>query len=139
MSDGNQLGIISGQGCASRRFADALLRSCGIAQVSLRIADPTRGDTGSQLGLEPPPSEDIQISPAVVTSLPPSPGGTRRMQVAMSATAVEALANKYQVTDVPTWLLTAQGVVQHDQLWHIDSVTVDHFGTDCLYHLTATE
>jgi hypothetical protein len=139
MSDGNQLGMIAGRGFAARRVADALLRSCGIAQVTLRIADPTTGDTVSQLGLEPPPSGDVQISPAVVTSLPPSPDGSRRMQVALSATAVEALAKKYQVTDVLTWLLTAQGVVQHDQLWHIDSVTVDHFGSDCLYHLTATE
>jgi hypothetical protein len=139
MSDGDQLGMIAGRGCASRRFADALLRSCGIAQVSLRIADAATGDTSSQLGLEPPPSEDIQISPAVVTSLPPGPDGSRRVQVVLSATAVESLAKKYHITDVPTWLLTAQGVVQHDQLWHIDSVTVDHFGSDCLYHLTATE
>ena len=37
---------------------------CGNAQVTLRIANPSSGDTNSQIGLEAPIVRDMQISPA---------------------------------------------------------------------------
>jgi len=44
------------------------------------------------------------------------------------------------VEDIATWLLTAQGVVQHGQLMHIETVIVDRFfGSDCFYRITASE
>ena len=134
-----QLGMIPGRSCAVQRFADALLR-LGATQITLRISDPSSGDTGSQLGLEPPPAEDIQISPAMVKALPPTDDGRRRFQASISATALRAITKNYGVEDIATWLLVAQGVLLHDRLWRIESVAVDQVGgSTCLYHLTATE
>jgi hypothetical protein len=104
------------------------------------VADPSTGDTSSQLGLEPPPAEDLQIAPSVVTSLPPAEDGSKRIEVMLSATALDPIAKAHQVDDIATWLLTAEGVLYHDQLMHIDTVIVDRFfGSDCFYRITATE
>lgn len=135
-----QLGMIPGRGGAARRLASAFLQSLGATQVTLRVADPSTGDTGSQIGLEPPPSEDLQISPSVVSSLPPAQDGSRRFEIMLSAIALAPIAKSHQVDDVATWLLTAEGVLHHDRLMHIDSVIVDRFfGSDCFYRITATE
>jgi len=133
-------GTSPGRGCAARRLADALLQSYGATQVTIRVPDPSTGDTGSQLGLEPPPSEDLQIAPCVVTSLPPSEDGSPRFEFMLSVTALAPIAKDHGVTDVATWLLTAEGVLHHDQLMHIDHVIVDRFfGSDCFYRIQATE
>lgn len=135
-----QLGMIPGQGCAIARFADALLRSVGGAQVTLRLSDPATGDTGSQLGLEAPTAEDMQVSPAVIKALAPEVDGKRRIEVVLSATSLRAIAKDYGVEDVAAWLLSMQGVLQYGGVMRIASVTVDEFhGKECLYHLTATE
>jgi hypothetical protein len=136
----DQLGRILGRGSATRRLADALLRSLGTTQITLRIADPSSGDTGSQLGLEPAHSEDIQISPALIRALPAAAGGERNFEVMLSASALKVIAGKYGVEDVVSWLRAAQGVLFHGQLLHIDSANADkYFGSDCLYRLTVTE
>ncbi len=136
----DQLGIISGQGCAVVRFATALLRSLGGIQVTLRLSAPSTGDTSSQLGLEPPTAEDIPISPAIVKPLAPEPDGRRRIEVVLSATALRVIAKNCGVEDISAWLLSMQGVLHHGAVLRIATVTVDQFhGVDCLYHLTATE
>lgn len=94
-----------------RRAADAMVRALGGAQITLRIADASAGDTNSQLGLTPPTSEDVQISPALVRTIAPSANGSKRIEVTLSAKAVKPLADQYGVDDVPTWLLTAEGVL----------------------------
>ena len=135
-----QLGMIPGRHCAARRLANALLQALGGQQVTIRVTDASTGDTGSQLGLEPPPAEDLQISPAVVSALPPAADGGKRVEVMLSATAIAPIAKAHQVEDIATWLLTAQGVVQHGQLMRIDTVIVDRFfGSDCFYRITASE
>ena len=135
-----QLGTISGRSYAARRLANAFLQSWGAAQVTIRVPDPSTGDTNSQLGLEPPPAEDLQISPSLVISLPPAADGSKRIEVMLSALALAPVAKAHQVDDIATWLLTAEGVLHHDQLMHIDSVAVDRFfGSDCFYRITATE
>jgi hypothetical protein len=137
---GTELGTTPGRGGAARRLANALLQSYGATQVTIRVADPSTGDTSSQLGLEPPPAEDLQIAPSVVTSLPPAEDGSKRIEVMLSATALDPIAKAHQVDDIATWLLTAEGVLYHDQLMHIDTVIVDRFfGSDCFYRITATE
>jgi hypothetical protein len=129
-----------GRGHAVRRLANAFLQSYGAAQVTLRVSDPSTGDTGSQLGLEPPPSEDLQVAPCFVSSLPPSPDGRPRFEIMLSATALAPIAKSHNVDDIATWLLTAEGVLHHDQLLHIDTVIVDRFfGSDCFYRIQATE
>jgi len=135
-----QLGLIPGRGCAARRFADGLLRSLGDSAITIRIPNPSTGDTGSQLGLEAPTASDLQIYPAVVKPLSPAQDGRRRLEAVVSATSLKAVAKTYQVQDIVAWLESAQGILHRDQLMRIDTVTVDRFlGADCLYHLTATE
>jgi hypothetical protein len=135
-----QLGVIRGQACACNRFADAMVRMLGGAQVTLRIADPSSGDNRSQLGLEPPPFEDLQIFPAVLTGLDPAADGSKRIQVTLPASAIDPFAKSHNVVDIASWLLSAQGVLHHDQLMRIDSVVADHaLGSVCLYRITARE
>jgi hypothetical protein len=75
-----------------------------------------------------------------VSSLPPAEDGSRRFEVMLSATALAPIAKDHGVTDIAAWLLTAEGVLHHDQLMHIDSVIVDRFfGSDCFYRINATE
>jgi len=139
MSNDNPAAI-PGHACAIRRFVDALLRSGGDTQVTLRISDPATGDTGSQLGLEAPTAEDLQLSPALVTALEPSADGKRRIEAVIGANALNVIAKQYGIQDIAAWLRTAQGIVYYGQLMRIGTVTVDKFlGADCLYHLTATE
>jgi len=136
----NQLGMIGGHASAATRLADALLRSFGNSQITLRLADPSSGDTQSQLGLEAPPGEDLQISPAVVKPLAPTADGKRRIEVVIGASSLKAIAKDYGVEDIVPWLLSFEGVLQGDQLMRIVAVTADRFlGADCLYRLTATE
>ena len=131
---------IPGHGCAIRRFADALLRFGGGAQITIRISDPSNGDTSSQLGLEVLTAEDLQLSPALVTALEPTADGKRRIAVLLGANSLLPLAKQYGVQDIAAWLRTAQGILYYDHLMRIDSVAVDQcIGADCLYHLTATE
>ncbi len=136
----DQLGLIPGRARAAKRLGDALLRSYGNTQVTLRLANPSSGDTSSQLGLEAPPAQDLQISPAAVKALEPMPDGKRRIEVILSITSLQPIAKVYQVEDITAWLRTFEGVVWGDDLMRIATVTVDKFlGADCLFHLTATE
>jgi hypothetical protein len=138
MSDGSE--FIPGRACAARRFADALLRSGGDTQVTVRISNPSTGDTNSQLGLEAPSAADLQISPALVKALEPTENGKRRIEAVVSAASLNTIAKNYGVEDLAAWLLLSQGVLYYGNLMRIDAVTVDRFlGHDCLYHLTATE
>jgi hypothetical protein len=136
----DQLGSIPGQGCAVARFAEALLQSMGGTQVTLRLANPSSGDTGSQLGQEAPSMADLQISPGAIKVLEPSSDGARRIEAIVSACSLRHIAKEYGVDDVPTWLMGMEGVLYRGALMRIESVTADSFyDQDCLYHLTATE
>jgi hypothetical protein len=139
MSDSNQPAT-PGQACAGRRLAESLLRFCGNTEVTLRISDPSSGDTRSQIGLEAPPAEDLHISPALIQALPPTDDGKRRIEAVIGATSFKAIAKQYGIEDISAWLLAAQGVLCYGTLMRIDSIVVDKVcGADCLYHLTATE
>ena len=123
-----------------RRAADAMLRALGATQMTLRVANPSSGDTGSQLGLEPPAAEDVQIAPALIEMLAPQTNGKRRFEIVVSAKALQPAAESYGVVDVPAWLLQAQGIVHHDRLLRVDSVNISRFaGQDYLYHIIVTE
>ena len=134
------LGTIHSRGLGVRRAADAMVRALGGAQITLRIADASTGDTNSQLGLTPPMSEDLQISPAVVRTIAPAANGSKRIEVTLSAKAVKPIADEHGVDNIPTWLLTAEGILFRGKLMHIDTVISDPLGgMDYLCHITATE
>lgn len=131
---------IHGRTLGVRRTADAMARALGGTQVTLRFAGPSSGDTSSQLGLAPPVSQDLQIYPALVRTITPSPNGSRRIEVTLSAKAIQSIADDQGVSDIPTWLLTAEGIVFRSKLLRIDMVISDHLGgIDYLYRITATE
>lgn len=125
---------------ALARAADALLRTLGGVRVTLRISDPSAGDTNSQLGITTPTSEDVPISPAAVQSVKPAADGTRNWEILFSARGLRAAAEPYGVTDLASWLLTSQGVVYRGKLLSIKSVVSESFadGEYC-YLAIATE
>ncbi len=141
MSDNDgQAGGMMGRGCAANRMADAMLRTAGGSQVTLRVANPASGDTSSQIGLEAPAAADVEIGPAEVRDLRPDADGKRRIEVTVGANALRPVVKQCGILDVAAWLLASEGVVHRGQLMAIETVVVDRFvGTDCLYHLTATE
>ncbi|MGO9519558.1 MAG: hypothetical protein ACLPND_21180 [Candidatus Korobacteraceae bacterium] len=134
------INLIPNRRHALDRTADACLRAMGGGRITLRIPDPSAGDTNSQLGITPPTAEDIQIAPAVVQPMPAAPDGTRRWQVMFSARALRAAAEPYGVTDIANWLLTSQGVFYRGRLLPIRSVISNSFADgDYLYLVVATE
>lgn len=131
---------IDGQQYLGQRLAASTLRSLGATQVSLRIAEPSTGDTNSQLGLTTPTVEDVPLSPAVVLTVSAAHEPAVRYEVRFSCDSVQQVAKMYNVTDVADWLLTAVGLVNGDKVLHIDSVLVDQYaGADCLYRVFASE
>jgi hypothetical protein len=132
--------FIPGRRQVTRRTADAMLRVLGGEQITVRLADPSAGDTNSQLGITPPTSSDIQIAPAVVQVAPPATDGAQRVQVLLSAKAVQPIAESYGVTNIPDWLMHSQGLLYRGQLLPITTVVINQFaGGEYLYLLTATE
>ena len=140
MSNETPLGFTPGRPQAGKRLVDGLVRFLGGGQITVRIADPSSGSTSSQLGLEPSPAEDLQISPAVVQGLAPAADGARRIEVLLSATTIKPIARDHGIEDIVAWLRGAEGLLYRDHSMHIDAVTVDKvLGEDCLYHIVATE
>ncbi len=132
--------MIPGRHHAARRAAEAFLRALGAEQITLRIADPSAGDTNSQLGITPPTASDIQIAPAAVREVTPAADGTRCVEVMVGARGLQPVADSYGVTDIASWLLNSQGLVFRGQLLPIKSVTSSRFaGGEYLYLLVATE
>ena len=132
--------LIPGRQFALGRAADAFLRALGGTRVTLRIADPSTGDTGSQLGITSPTTEDIVIAPAKLQSMPPQPDGKVRWQVMMSARALHAAAEPYGVTDISAWLTGSQGIVRRGRLMPITSVLSESFADgEYMYLAIATE
>lgn len=131
---------IPGQQYLAQRAADSMLRVLGPTQVSLRIAEPSPGDTKNQLGIATPTVEDIPLSPAVVRMVSALHEPKSRYEVLLSAGSLRQAIAMYQVADAATWLLTSVGLVHGDALLHVDTVKVDHYaGSECLYHLYVSE
>lgn len=133
------VGMIRGRRQATRRTADAMLRVLGGEHITLRLADPSAGDTNSQLGITPPTASDIEIAPAVVQA-EAAASGAQRVQVLVGNKTLQPIADSYGVTDIPTWLMSTQGLVYRGKLFPIMTVLSQEFaGGDYLYLLTATE
>ena len=135
-----QMGGIAGRCFASRRFADAIVRSFGASEITIRVLRSVLRRhrqpawPGSSAGRGP---ADF---PGLLRTLPPAADGSKRIEAMISSTTLAPIAKSHNVTDIGTWLLTAQGLVHNDQLMHIDTVVADRaLGSICLYRITATE
>ena len=134
------LGPIAGRERVAQRAADAMLRSLGATQITVRMAQPMADSTAGELGLTCGGFEDILLYPVVVRSTAMAANETVKVEVLISATAALAAATTRGVDDVATWLLEGHGVLYRNRVLHIDSVIVDHFaGSEYLYHILASE
>lgn len=131
---------IDGQQYLAQRMADSLVGSLGATQVSLRIAEPSAGDTNSQLGITTPTVENVPLSPAVVLAVAAPHEPRARYEVRLSSSSIQQAVSMYNVSDVGDWLLTAVALVYGDKVLHIDSVLVDQYaGSDYLYRVFTSE
>jgi hypothetical protein len=88
---------IDGQQCLAQRTADCMMRSLGATQVSLRIAEPSTGDTNAQLGITTPTVEDMPLSPAVVLTVSAPHEPRVRYEVGLSSSSVQQAVSMYRV------------------------------------------
>ena len=133
-------GPIAGREQAAQRAAEAMLRSLGATQITLRVAVSALDSTSNQLGITCGGFEDVPLYPVVVRSTAVAANETAKVEVLVSATAALTEATARGIGDVATWLLEAHGLLYRDKLLHIDSVVVDHFaGSEYLYHILASE
>lgn len=131
---------VAGRQYLTQRAADSMLRCLGATQISLRIAEPSEGDTKAQLGMTTPAVEDVPLSPAVVRTTSAEHEPRRRYEILLSVRALQQAVERYQITDVATWLLTAAALVYGESLLHIQTVMVDHYaGSEYLYRIFASE
>lgn len=131
---------IDGQQYVAQRAATCMMRALGATQVSLRIAEPSAGDTNAQLGITSPTVADIPLSPVVVLTASAPHEPRVRYEVRLSASSVQQAVSLYQVENVADWLITAVALVYGDKTLHIDSVLVDQYaGADCVYRVFASE
>jgi len=127
------------RGHSMTRAAEAFLRSLGGGAILLRL--PVGVQPGSaDLGLASPLIEDVVLEPAVVRALPPGqdPGQTR-VEVLLSAVAVQAQVELRGYESADALFAAAIGLVLAGKLFRIASVTSDTFaGAAYLYRVTAT-
>ena len=134
------LGPIGGHERVAQRAAEAMLRSLGATQVTLRVAQPPVDSLSDELGMICRGFEDVTLYPVVVRSTAKSSNETVKLEALVSATAAQAAATAHGIEDVATWLLEAHGLLYRDKMLHVDSVVVDHFaGSEYLYHILASE
>ena len=137
---GAPVGLIEGRAQVAQRAAEAMLRSLGATQITIRTALPATDSTSNQLGMSCGGFEDVSLSPVVVRSTAIAANESMKVEVLVSATAALAAATARGIEDVALWLLEAGGLLYRDKLLHIDSVIVDHFaGSEYLYHILASE
>jgi hypothetical protein len=131
---------IDGRQYLAQRAASSMVRSLGPTLVSLRIAEPSKGDLGNQLGITNPTVEDVPLSPALVRGVSAAHEPAPKYEVVLSVASLQQAIENYKVTDVVSWLLTSVAMVYGDKLLHVDSVNVErHAGSEYLYRVSATQ
>jgi hypothetical protein len=129
-------------GQALVRAANAMLRTLGGTEVSLRLPGVPPGDaTSVQLGLSAIPVEDVPVSPVVILPLPADVrSGALRYELLMSASAVDALAEARGLDSAATLFNSSLGIVHGSSLLHISGLAVEVFGgIVTVYRVTAGE
>ena len=131
---------IDGRQYVARRAAQAMLRSNGATEVSLRITEPNGGTTADQLGITLPSVEDVPLSPAVVRPVSGPNESKQRYEVLIGYESLEQAIGNYGIDDVATWLLTSVALIYGKRMLHVDTVIVDHYaGAEFLYRVLASE
>jgi hypothetical protein len=138
---GTQNPLQVARGFAAVRAAEALLRTLGGCTIYVRIARAvvTSGD-GSQLGLQPVATDDVELSPAVTRALPRKADSQRRMEITISAASLSRAKDIEDADSAQQFFNAALGIVYAEKLWRIESLLVDDFaGTPYLYRVIVRE
>ncbi len=131
---------IDGRQRVAERAGNCLVRTLGGTQVSLRIAEPSSGDTNNQLGITTPTVEDVPLSPVLVRGVSATHDPNSRYEIILSRSSLCEAIKMYNVTDVGDWLVTSAGLVYGDTLLHVDQILIDRYaGSEYLYHVYASE
>ncbi len=135
---GVPLSYDAARGHSMARAAEVFLRSLGGGTVLLRL--PVGSQPGSaDLGLASPLIEDVALEPAVVRSLPTAQEAAPRVEVLLSAAAVQAQVELRGYQSADALFAAALGLVLAGKLWRIVNLAADTFaGAAYLYRVTAT-
>ncbi len=121
------------------RAADALLRSFGPSEVALILPVAAVQDKGD-LGLGTPAVEQVLLSPAVLRTLSSTGAARTRMELLLSAAAINAQAESRMFEPPNALLDAALGVQYGGKLLRIESVGWDSFaGVPYLYRAILTD
>jgi hypothetical protein len=125
--------------CAATRAADALLRSLGGANLSLRLpANITSSGAATELGLAAPIFDDVAVSPVVIRSRSGVQAGNI-FDLLVAASAIAALVQDRNFDSADALFAAALGFVYNGDLLRIESVTSDDFaGSPYLYRITVS-
>jgi hypothetical protein len=142
------------RGLAMSRAAEAMLRTLGGQEVSVRFAAPTA--ITAEFGIAASTTTDVPIAPVVVRNAgtsttsraamlsigaaPPSATngvGLNTLEFVFPATAVEPAAQQAGYSSASDWFGGALGLVFNDVLHPISSVATENFaGQAYLYRVT---
>ncbi len=128
------------RGPALARAAEAMLRSLGGTEVSIRCPVAPAADAAKrELGLEGPVVENFAVSPVVVRTVAQVSDSRARYEFLFApATLASYLADRRQTAE--EFFAAAAGIVHDGRLLAIVDMTSDTFaGTPYLYHVIATE
>ena len=119
-----------------------MLRALGGNEVTIVFPLLTLpDDSGAQLGLEDPGTQEVSFSPVAVRRLDPTAGGPRRrLEFLISATAVAAAVVAQNAASAEALFDTAVGVNYDNTLFRIENFTAEYFaGTAYLYKVIGVE
>ena len=125
------------------RAVDSLLRSMGGFSAGLRFPAPAvAGADGEQLGLSVPLFQDLPLSPVAFrkTRTVMSEGGTSKLELLVSASAVEAAVSAQQVASADVLFASATGVIINGVLFLIEATSFTEWqGGVCMYSVLLRE
>jgi hypothetical protein len=125
------------------RAADALLRSLGGFNASLRLPAPAvAGVDGEQLGISSPLFQDLPLGPAVFRKvrIVMTEGETSKYELLVSASAVAAAVSSQLVASADVLFAMATGVAVNGVLFLIEATAFTEWqGNVCLYRVLLRE
>jgi len=121
------------------RAADSLLRALGPSEVILVLPVPVQ-QTNADLGLATPVVEQISLTPAVVRKIGSSTSTRTQMEVMLSASTVNDVAESRNF-DPPNALFDAAlGIMHGEKLLRIEGVSWESFAdAPYLYRILLTD
>jgi len=123
------------RGLVLARAADAMLRSLGGGEITLRLAG-VNSQPLAEFGIAQVAAAEVVLSPAVVRRS----DGKGATEVLVSATAVDAAVEAQQWAGADQMFQCIVGLVLNERAWKLESVATDTFsGVTYLYRMRLVE